>query len=111
MSTGSGSETFEDIRPDADPYESADAVGFEESYSSVSTVETTDLPEELLEKYRAGAESFYREHETETKIQDVPAAQLSTVRAVYTERKNSGESTLNIYFSGNGLCNILTYAE
>lgn len=111
LSTGSGSETFEDIRPDADPYESADAVGFEESYSSVSTVETTDLPEELLEKYRAGAESFYREHETETKIQDVPAAQLSTVRAVYTERKNSGESTLNIYFSGNGLCNILTYAE
>lgn len=111
LSTDSGSETFEEIRSDADPYESADAIGFEESYSALSAVETADLPEELLQKYKAGAERFYREHETETKIQDIPAAQLSSVRAVYTERKNTGESTLQIHFNGGGLCSVLTYAE
>lgn len=111
LSTGSGSETMEDIRSDADPYESADAIGFEKSYSSISAVSTTDLPEELLQKYKAGAESFYREHETEAEIWDIPTAQLSSVRAVYTERKNTGESTLQIHFSGSGLCNILTYTE
>lgn len=111
LSTGSGSETFEEIRSDADPYEISDAIGFEESYSARSAVSTTDLPEELLQKYKAEAESLYKENGAETKIQDIPTAQLSSVRAVYTERKNTGESTLQIHFSGNGLCSILTYTE
>lgn len=111
LSTEDGGEMLEEIRADADPYEKPDAVGYEKSYYAASVKQTTDLPEELKQKWKDGAQKFYAENSKGTRIEEVPAMALSNAGVDYSERKNSGEKSLKIWFSGTGICNILTYLE
>ena len=104
-------EEMEEIPLDAEVYQNDEVIGFEKTYRFTSVKQTVDLPQEIQEKWKEGTETFYEQHPSETPVESFPQWTLSTAEIVYTERRNTGEKELCIWFSGTGLCNILKYVE
>ena len=107
-----GNESLKQVLPNKEVYDAENVIGFEKGCRFSSVTQATDLPQEMQERFKEGADAFYKEHPTETPVQELQQQTLSSVTLSYTERKDDSDaSSLLVSFNGSGICTVLKYAN
>ena len=52
-------------------YDAENVIGFEKGCRFSSVTQTTDLSQEMQERFKEGAAAFYKQHPTETPVQEL----------------------------------------
>ena len=63
-----GNESLKQVLPNKEVYDAENVIGLEKGCRFSSVTQTTDLPQEMQERFKEGADAFYKQHPTETPV-------------------------------------------